>query len=131
MQALIDTHTFLWFVAGSDELSHSAKRLILDGNNAVFISIASLWEISIKTALGKLQIGGEYASVIDDVTNNDMTILPINFHHTVIQNQLPFHHRDPFDRIILAQALAENMPLISKDSVFDSYFVGTSTTRIW
>jgi len=102
MKFLIDTHTFLWFVAGSLELSETAREQIKNDNNDIFISIASLWEISIKTALGKLQILGSYDTVINDVTDNE--ILPINFAHTVMQNELPFHHRYPFDRIIVSQA---------------------------
>ena len=102
MKYLIDTHIFLWFSSGSSELSQKTKEIILDKNNEIFISIASLWEISIKTATGKLEIRGDYENVIDDVTGNDMEILPINFAHTVAQNKLLFHHRDPFDRIIIA-----------------------------
>lgn len=119
MQYLIDTHVFLWFVANAKELSTTAKAVIEDGNNEIFISIASLWEISIKTALGKLSIKGNYESVVDDVTDNSIQILPINFAHTVEQNRLPFHHRDPFDRIIVSQAIVENMDFISADAILD------------
>ncbi len=105
--------------------------MILDKNNEIFISIASLWEISIKTSINKLTIKSAYELIIEDVTENDMEILPINFAHTVIQNKLPFHHRDPFDRIIVSQAIAENMNLISKDAVFDTYFADKSVKRIW
>ncbi len=131
MQYLIDTHVFLWFVGNAKELSAAAKKLIEDGNNEVFISIASLWEISIKTALGKLAIKGNYESVIDDVTDNSIQILPINFAHTVEQNRLSFHHRDPFDRIIVSQAIVEKMNLISADAIFDDYLKGESLKRIW
>ena len=109
MKLLIDTHTFLWFSSGSPEMSADAKAVIEDEENEIFISIASLWEISIKTALGKLAISGSYDLVIEDVTGNLIEILPVNFAHTVVQNKLPFHHRDPFDRMIIAQAIAENM----------------------
>ena len=131
MKYLIDTHTFLWFNEGSADLSNTAKQLIIDKDNEIFISIASLWEISIKTSLNKLTITGSYELIIEDVTENDMELLPINFAHTVIQNKLPFHHRDPFDRIIISQAIAENMMLISKDSLFDPYLVNLSIKRIW
>lgn len=131
MKFLIDTHTFLWFVAGSLELSETAKKLLENNNNHIFISIASLWEISIKTALEKLQILGHYKTVIDDVTQNEIEILPINFTHTVMQNQLPFHHRDPFDRIIVSQAIVEKMHLISRDSIFDAYLENIEVKRIW
>lgn len=131
MQYLIDTHTFLWFTEGSSELSVKATNLIQDKNNEIFISIASLWEISIKAATGKLEIIGSYDLVIEDITDNQMEILPINFPHTVVQNQLPFHHRDPFDRIIASQAMVENMDLISIDSIFDRYFEDKDVKRIW
>jgi PIN domain nuclease of toxin-antitoxin system len=131
MQYLIDTHVFLWFVENAKELSKIAKTTIEDENNEIFLSIASLWEISIKTAIGKLTIKGKYESVIDDVIDNAIQILPINFAHTVEQNQLPFHHRDPFDRIIVSQAMVENMNLISNEQIFDYYLKNKSVKRIW
>jgi len=131
MKVLIDTHTFLWFVAGSMELSETAKKLIKNKHNSVYISIASLWEISIKTAIGKLQITDGYETVINDVIENDISIVPINFAHTVMQNKLPFHHRDPFDRIIVSQAIVENMNLISRDGAFDAYLENIEVKRIW
>jgi PIN domain nuclease of toxin-antitoxin system len=131
MQYLIDTHTFLWFTEGSNELSPKAKNLIKDKNNQIFLSIGSLWEISIKTSIGKLEVFADYELIIDDVTGNDIEILPINFAHTVVQNKLPFHHRDPFDRIIASQAIVENIDLISIDTIFDSYFEDKTVKRIW
>ncbi len=131
MKYLIDTHIFLWFTSGSSELSQKTKEIILDKNNEILISIASLWEISIKTAMGKLEIRGDYEKVIDDVTGNAMDILPINFAHTVAQNKLPFYHRDPFDRIIIAQAITEKLNLISKDETFDLYLSDKPIKRIW
>ncbi len=131
MRFLIDTHVFLWFVSNAKELSKTAKTTIENGNNEIFISIASLWEISIKTALGKLSIKGHYESVIDDLNDNSIQILPINFAHTVEQNRLPFHHRDPFDRIIVSQTIIENMDLISIDAAYDNYLKGKSIKRIW
>lgn len=131
MQYLVDTHVFLWFISGAKELSVTARSLIEDGRNDIYISIASLWEISIKTALGKLVINGTYDSVIDDVNDNLMQILPILFAHTAEQNRLPFHHRDPFDRIIISQAIVENMNFISADPVFDNYLGSTSVRRTW
>ena len=131
MQYLIDTHTFLWFVANAKELSKLAKSLIEDPASDIFISIASLWEISIKNALGKLTINGQYESVIADLNDNSIEILPINFAHTVRQNHLPFHHRDPFDRIIISQAIVENMNCISADKIFDDYLKGEAVKRIW
>jgi len=131
MRFLIDTHVFLWFIGNAKELSKTPKETIEDGNNEIFISIASLREISIKTALGKLSIKGNYESVIDDLNDNSIQILPVNFAHTVEQNKLPFHHRDPFDRIIISQALVEKIDFISADAVFDDYLKGKSISRIW
>lgn len=131
MKFIIDTHTFLWFVAGSLELSETARELIKNDNNDIFISIASLWEISIKTAIGKLQILGSYDTVINDVVDNEIEILPINFAHTVMQNKLPFHHRYPFDRIIVSQAIVEHKSLISCDKIFDVYLKEKLVRRIW
>jgi PIN domain nuclease of toxin-antitoxin system len=132
MRLLLDTHTFLWFCEGSSELSLTARDLIADKNNEIFVSLASLWEISIKNALGKLTIaGGDYALIMDDITGNDFEILNINFAHTVAQNKLPFHHRDPFDRILVAQAIVENMDVIGCDAIMDSYFSGSLVKRIW
>lgn len=131
MKYLIDTHIFIWFTEGSIELSQTAKNLIADKNNQIFLSIGSLWEISIKTAIEKLEVFADYELIIDDVTGNDIEILPINFAHTVIQNKLLFHHRDPFDRIIASQAIVEDIDLISIDSIFDNYFQDKEVKRIW
>jgi PIN domain nuclease of toxin-antitoxin system len=131
MQYLIDTHTFLWFVGNAKELSQTAKKIIEAEQNEIFISIASLWEISIKTAIGKLTIKGKYESVMDDLNDNAIEILPINFAHTVEQNRLPFLHRDPFDRIIISQAMVENLIFISADAIFDDYLKGKPIRRVW
>jgi PIN domain nuclease of toxin-antitoxin system len=131
MDCLIDTHTFLWFVSGSKELTSTARALIEDEQNEIYISIASLWEISIKTANGKLEIEGGFGSVIDDIVENAIEILPINFSHTLEQNRLEFHHRDPFDRMIVSQARVEEMNLVSSDAIFDRYLAGLSISRIW
>ena len=131
MKYLIDTHIFLWFVENSVKLRQNVKSIIEDKNSEIFISIASIWEISIKTSSGKLQIKGTFDSIKDDLTDNSIEILPIDFAHTVENNKLPFHHRDPFDRIIIAQAIVENLDFISADAVFDDYLAGKSIARIW
>ena len=131
MEYLIDTHTLLWFLEDSNELSGTAKKVVEDERNRIFISIASLWEISIKTALGRLSIDGSYESILNDLIENSIEILPINFAHTVQQNSLPFHHRDPFDRIIVSQAIVEKMDFVSIDSECDAYFDSRSPKRIW
>jgi PIN domain nuclease of toxin-antitoxin system len=127
MKQLLDTHTFLWFVAGKQELSETAKTQILNPNAQNYVSIASLWEISIKVKLGKLQINGSMSSVIDDLTENNFELLPINFAHIVKNYELEFFHRDPFDRIIIAQSIVEEMSIISKDNNFKPYNIN----QIW
>ena len=112
-------------------MSGTAQEILENRENEIFISIASLWEISIKTSLGKLAINGSYETVIDDVIENEIEILPINFIHTVKQNKLPFHHKDPFDRIIIAQSIVEEMNLLSSDKIFDEYLENRSLRRIF
>lgn len=131
MRYIIDTHTFLWFNEGSDQLSKLSRKIIEDQNNEIFVSIASLWEISIKTALKKLEISGSYESVLDDLVQANIEILPINFLHTVYQHKLPIYHKDPFDRIIVSQALGEKIDLLSGDQILDSYFDEYPVKRIW
>ena len=131
MRILIDTHTFLWFIEAAPEISPRAKSLIEDKSSEVLISVASLWELSIKTSIGKLTIDGGYARVLSDLNANLIDILPIDFSHTLENNRLPFHHKDPFDRLIAAQAIVEKIDLISRDVTFDPYFSGTSSTRLW
>lgn len=100
-------------------------------NNEIFISIASLWEISIKTSIGKLPMSRNYDEISAVLYDNLIEILPITFAHTLENNQLPFHHRDPFDRIIISQAIVENIDFISADATFDHYLNGKSIKRIW
>jgi len=95
------------------------------------LSIASLWEISIKSALGKLKIDGNFDSVIDDVLENSIQILPIEFQHIVINHNLEHFHKDPFDFIIAAQCISEELDIVGKDSIFDIYFKQYSINRIW
>ncbi len=131
MQYLIDTHVFIWFIENSQKLPKSIKDLIEDERSDIFISIASIWEISIKTSIEKLPLNRRFEELIDVLNDNLIEILPIKFAHTVENNQLPFHHRDPFDRIIISQSIVENINFISADAVFDNYLVGKSIKRIW
>ena len=131
MRVLIDTHTFIWFVKDSGEISSNARSLIVPPENDVFISIASIWEISIKTTIGKLRLDGGFERVLPDLIENSIEILEITFAHTLKNNQLPFHHRDPFDRMIAAQAIVEGIHLVSIDDSFDPYFADTEVKRIW
>ena len=118
---LIDTHTFLWLIDDDPKLSNTCKSLIEDVDNEILISIASLWEMAIKISIGKLKVAGVLQQMIDELSLRNIQILPINPSHVLRVENLPFHHKDPFDRIIIAQSLVENITLISVDDVFDSY----------
>lgn len=131
MRYLIDTHVFIWFVENSPNLPQTIIDLIEDENSDIFISIVSLWEISIKNSMGKLPLNRKFEEVIDVLNDNLIQILPLKFAHTLENNQLPFHHRDPFDRIIVSQAIVENIDFISADAAFDNYLIGNSVKRIW
>ena len=131
MRYLIDTHTFLWFTEGSALLSPKAMELMQDENNEIFLSMASLWEISIKVGLGKLEIIGGYQNIMIDIVGNDISILPIDYAHTLVQSELPLHDRDPFDRLIIAQAISENMSVIGKDEFFTPYFKEKTIKCVW
>ncbi len=124
MKFLLDTHIFLWFVNDNPKLSNSLKDLIEDENNVSYLSIASLWEMSIKYNLGKLTLAPNYEEFIaEEVVKSSINLLNIELEHLKINATLPFHHRDPFDRLIIAQSLAEELPIITVDSAFDKYSV--------
>ncbi len=121
MNYLLDTHTLLWFINGDASLSKNAKAIIKNFNNNCFISIASIWEIGIKISLNKLQIGFDFAALETFLKNNEIGILDINFNHVEILSSLPFIHRDPFDRILIAQCMAEKTVLLTKDDSINLY----------
>jgi len=121
MNLLLDTHTFIWFVNGDKDISSKAIELIENPDNLSLISIASIWEIAIKASLGKLRLTNEFHTIRDLILENGLQILPITFSHTEKVYTLPFHHRDPFDRIIIAQAIVEKCTVITKDSNFSKY----------
>ncbi|MFN0214493.1 MAG: type II toxin-antitoxin system VapC family toxin [Saprospiraceae bacterium] len=131
MNYLLDTHTFMWFVTDAPELSKKARNLMEQDDANLFLSIASIWEMAIKNSLGKLEIYTDFSTVPKDLTDNDIELLTIKYEHTAIVNRIPFHHKDPFDRMIVAQALFENMDVIGVDEKFDEYFEGTEIKRIW
>ena len=124
---LLDTHTAIWFFNGDAQLSETAKRVILDISNGKYISIASAWEVAIKLSIGKLSISGTTADFIQDIETNGIVILPIKSSHLSILESLPFIHRDPFDRLFVAAALAEQMTLITSDDNIARYDV----PQIW
>ena len=124
MKLLLDTHTFLWFVNDNLKLSDRLKDLIEDTNNVSYLSIVSLWEMSIKFNLGKLILEPNYEEFVEEeVTTSAIQLLNIELEHLRINATLPFHHRDPFDRLIIAQSIGEDIPIVSIDSAFDKYSV--------
>ena len=124
MRFLLDTHSFLWFITGDNNLSNKTKYLITDLSNQVFVSVVSLWEISIKTGPGKLELSHPFEELIPkQLALNEIDQLPINLDHLAELISLPFHHRDPFDRLIIAQAMVEDLPIISKNSAFPAYSI--------
>lgn len=123
MNILLDTHTFLWFINDSPELSQNAADL-LESDINLLLSMASLWEIAIKVNLRKLTLPDDFKQFIpQQLTLNKIDILPISFEHLTIVANLPLHHRDPFDRLLIAQIIVEDLPIISVDTQFDQYGV--------
>lgn len=128
MRLLLDTHTLLWFVLNDPQLSRRADALITDPANVVFVSPATYWEIAIKVRKNKLDLFAPYDDFMTrGIQGNDFEILPIETKHTSLLTTMPFHHKDPFDRLLIAQSLVEQMPIVSIDSAFDPYGV----TRLW
>ena len=124
MKLLLDTHIFLWFIMGSPTLSTHARDLIEDVANEKFLSVASLWEIAIKYSLGKLTLSKPFDELIpQQLSLNGFELLNISIDHATMVATLPFHHRDPFDRLFIAQAAVEKMPIVSVDAVFDAYSI--------
>jgi len=122
MKLLLDTHIFLWFIMGSPNLTSQARALIEDDKNRKFISVVSLWEIAIKSSIGKLNLSAPFDQLIpQQLSLNGFELLPIEIAHLATVTTLPFHHRDPFDRLLIAQAVTEKMPFVSSDSAFDAY----------
>ncbi len=128
MNFLLDTHSFIWFIEDNPSLSAQARIIIEEPSNDLLLSIASVWEMAIKVSLGKLQIRQSFDRFIpDQLMLNNINLLDITISHTLHIATLPFHHRDPFDRLLIAQSLIEGIPLISIDTLFDTYGV----SRLW
>ena len=123
MAYLLDTHTLLWFVAGDKQLPESSKKIIKNVNESCFLSAASLWEITIKHQLKKLELGISLEELFKFVDRNQIEIISINSLHLLQLSKLPLYHHDPFDRMIIAQAISENLKLISRDHIFKNYQV--------
>ena len=128
MRVLLDTHPMYWYIEGDPQLSATAETLIQDTANEVLISPASYWEIAIKVSLGKWKMNRTYEDFIDiGLDKYGFQVLPILPTHTARLIGLPFHHKDPFDRLLVAQALVEGIPIISNDTGLDFYGI----TRLW
>ncbi len=123
MQLLIDTQAILWFQGSDAKLSDKARDLIINKDNTCFISIASLWEIAIKVNLNKLSIGMPFGNFFDYLISNDFEILNLEFYHLKTLSSLGNYHKDPFDRLLIAQAIVEGMTIISADKQFNAYTV--------
>lgn len=120
MRLLLDANSFLWWVTGSSRLSAIAREAIADRATSTCVAIGSLWEIAIKRSLGKLRFPHEFEPVLRD---EGFELLPIRYPHLQALEGLPFHHRDPFDRLLIAQALAEHIPIATADRRFAAYGV--------
>ena len=118
---LLDTHTLIWFLDGNSLLSLNAKKEIEDEEAINFVSIASLWEIAIKISLGKIELKTSFNQISNKLSENGFLILPVTFEDTLVISSLKFHHRDPFDRVIIAQSMTNKMRIISKDTHFALY----------
>lgn len=128
MILLLDTHTFLWFCQDDPLLSTTARGLIEDPANRKLVSVASCWEVAIKTGLGKLRLGESCSTYFPAaLKRTGFELLPISLDHATAVESLPHYHRDPFDRLLIAQAILEGMPIVGVDAQFDAYGV----TRLW
>jgi PIN domain nuclease of toxin-antitoxin system len=128
VKLLLDTHAFLWWVAASKELSRKARSAIGSARNECYVSVASAWEIAIKVSLGKLRIEGALDRFLpEQLAANGFLALPIDLRHAARVATLPFRHRDPFDRLLVAQALEEDLGLVTGDPAFVKYGV----KRVW
>lgn len=125
---LLDTHALLWYLSGDKRISLKSRKIISDPKNRCFISLASLWEIASKIKIGKLDLSGDLSELTHHLWENKIEILPVVFEHILETMDLEDYHRDPFDRIIIAQAKFEKFTIISKDENFYHY---RNTNLVW
>ncbi|MEI9977849.1 MAG: type II toxin-antitoxin system VapC family toxin [Edaphobacter sp.] len=122
MKVLVDTHTFLWDIIADHRSSAKAKQMLRSDEGELVFSLVSLWEIAIKIKTGKLNaIGSSVAYIRDEMNDYGMELLPIRYDHILTLESLPHHHGDPFDRLLIAQALTESLPILTADKVFTRY----------
>lgn len=128
MKLLLDTHAFLWFIGGNPRLSPSSREAIEAQENKRFISAASIFEMAIKISLGKLTVELPLEQILArEIDSGSFSLLPIEIRHVAALASLPFHHRDPFDRLLAAQSLVDDLVFLSVDEAFDAYGV----RRLW
>jgi PIN domain nuclease of toxin-antitoxin system len=121
MRCLLDSHTFLWFLHGDKRLGEEALRTISNIENEVLLSVASLWELAIKLSLNKLELDRPFSDLARQLIVNELGFLGMEFKHLLPLTILPFHHRDPFDRLLIAQAISEGIPILTADPAFRDY----------
>ncbi|MGH9583692.1 MAG: type II toxin-antitoxin system VapC family toxin [Bryobacteraceae bacterium] len=128
MQALLDTHALLWWLSDDSALTKPARKIIAETKNVVFVSAASAWEIATKVRLGKLPTAADLAAdFAGHIDREGFQILAVSGEHAIRAGLLPGTHKDPFDRMLIAQAQTENMPIVSNEALFDTYGV----RRVW
>ena len=128
MKLLLDTHTFIWFVFNAPDLPLPTRELLEDQASELYFSHASAWEMVIKVSLGKLHFSTKVADLVTAQTQKDnIQLLPIELPHLALIESLPLHHKDPFDRLLIAQAQVEGLTVVGVDAAFDAYGV----SRLW
>lgn len=125
MRVLLDTRVLIWYLEGNQDLARPQRELIVRSETEVFVSLASLWEIAIKTSVGKLKLNRSLTDILQQLSAQSFEILPIAPGHVLQVASLPFHHRDPFDRMIIAQAKVEFLHVITTNEEFAAYGVKT------
>jgi PIN domain nuclease of toxin-antitoxin system len=126
VKLLLDSHAFLWWLAEDSKLSADARQAIADPASTVHVSAATIWELSIKAALGKLDLDG--ADLVEEIEENDFVELPMTARHSAAAAALPRHHEDPFDRMLIAQAQIEGLTIVTRDSAFRDYGMALVST---
>lgn len=121
MNYLLDTHTFIWWHDKPELLSEKVLNVCEDVNNSLSVSVVSLWEMQIKLQLGKLKLANSLTDMVTTQQRNGVNILPVSIQHIFGLENMPLHHKDPFDRLLIAQAIADDLILLSKDEYFKSY----------
>jgi len=121
MRCLLDSHAFLWFVHGDKRLGERARQTIADIENEILVSIASFWELAIKVSVDRLELDRPFSDLGRQLIVNELGLLGIEVEHLLLLTDLPFHHRDPFDRLLIAQAISEDIPILSGDPAFRDY----------